>query len=115
MDITRAVELLSAVAQGVDPFTGEMLPESCICNQVEIVRALYCVLNEVRLSSDRKQKSQPENAGKPWTKEEEEQLLQEYHESMTISDMAKIHRRSRGAIETRLVDLGMLEKSYFRR
>lgn len=54
MDITRAVEILNAVAQGVNPFTGEVLPADCICNQVEMVRALYCVLNEVKPSLGKK-------------------------------------------------------------
>ncbi len=77
MDLARAIELLSALAQGINPFTGEVLAENCVCNQAEMIRALYCVLNEVNPLLEKK-KSQPQNAWKPWTQEEEEQLLQEY-------------------------------------
>lgn len=114
MDLARAVELLSAVAQGINPFTGEVLAENCVCNQAEMIRALYCVLNEVNPLLEKK-KSQPQNAWKPWTQEEEEQLLQEYRADMTLSAIAKAHGRSRGAIESRLMDLGEIEKRFFKR
>ena len=43
MDIVRVKEIISALAEGVDPTTGEVLPEDDSCNQVEIVRALNTV------------------------------------------------------------------------
>ena len=45
MDIERAKELLSALADGVNPLTGEVLSRSDSCNQVEIFRALQTVLH----------------------------------------------------------------------
>ena len=36
MDILRAKELLAALADGVNPFTGEILPDDDSCNQAEI-------------------------------------------------------------------------------
>ena len=47
MDITRAKELLSALADGIDPFTGELLPQNHVCNQPEMIRALHEVLNVI--------------------------------------------------------------------
>ena len=44
MDIQRAKELLAVLSDGVNPLTGEVLPEDDSCNQVEIVRALNTVL-----------------------------------------------------------------------
>lgn len=44
MDIIRAKEIVSALAEGIDPTTGEVLPQDSICNKGEIVRALYAVL-----------------------------------------------------------------------
>ena len=82
MDIVRAKELLSALADGIDPFTGELLPQ---------------------------------NAGKPWTDIEEEKLLDEFDSGMTTSAIAKEHGRSKGAIESRLADLGKITDTYFNR
>lgn len=47
MDLQRAKELLSSLANGIDPFNGEPLPEDSVCNKTEIVRAIHCVLREL--------------------------------------------------------------------
>ena len=44
MDLQRAKELLSGLADGVDPLTGEVLPEDHVCNKAEIIQAFHCVL-----------------------------------------------------------------------
>lgn len=41
MDIARAKEIVSALADGIDPFTGEILPRDHICNHPDMIRALY--------------------------------------------------------------------------
>jgi ethanolamine utilization microcompartment shell protein EutL len=45
VDLARARELLSGLADGVNPLTGEILPDDSVWNQAEIVRALNAVLN----------------------------------------------------------------------
>lgn len=47
MDIARAKELLSALADGIDPFTGELLPQNHVCNQPDMIRAFHEVLNVI--------------------------------------------------------------------
>ena len=44
MDVQRAKELLTVLADGVDPLTGEVLPDDHVCNKGEIVRALHCAV-----------------------------------------------------------------------
>lgn len=44
MDVHRAKELLTVLADGVDPLTGEVLPDNHVCNKGEIVRALHCAV-----------------------------------------------------------------------
>ena len=66
MDATRARELLSVLADGIDPLTGEVLPREHLCNQPEIIRALHEVL---RVSPSTKQKAShgmQENLGQRW-------------------------------------------------
>jgi len=45
MEINRAKEIVSALAEGIDPTTGEILPEDSVCNKGEVVRAFYAILN----------------------------------------------------------------------
>jgi hypothetical protein len=49
------------------------------------------------------------NKGKKWDLEEENQLKKNYNEQKSISAIAKIHGRTRGAIRLRLEKLNMLE------
>lgn len=48
MDINRAKEIIEALAEGIDPTTGELLPEDHVCNKGEVVRAFYTVFNELK-------------------------------------------------------------------
>ena len=47
MELKQAEALLTEVADGVDPLTGECLPADSVCNRPEIIRALHCVLRYV--------------------------------------------------------------------
>lgn len=110
MELARAKELLTALADGIDPFTGEVFPRDHVCNQPEIIRALHCVL--LALPGERK-KDTPPNAGQPWSQEEIASLHAEFQMGKPISEMAKLHGRSRGSIEAKLANLGLIERSYF--
>ena len=48
MDIERAKELISVLADGVDPLTGEVLEGDHLCNKPEIIRAMHVVLEELK-------------------------------------------------------------------
>ena len=44
MDISKAKEIVGALAEGIDPITGEILPADHLCNNVDVVRAFYALL-----------------------------------------------------------------------
>lgn len=112
MDIQRAKELLKMLADGVNPLTGEVLDYNDSCNQGEIVRALNTAVTELDKLIAKKSRSQPDNAGKPWTKEEEDQLVKEYQGGITANEIAKLHCRSKGAVAARLARLGLITDRY---
>ncbi len=68
MELAHAIEYLTTLADGIDPVTGEVLPERHICNRGDTVRALYAVLQSASKKEERKL---PSNASQPWTQEEE--------------------------------------------
>ena len=105
MELARAIEYLTMLADGIDPATGEILPEGHICNRGDTVRALYAVLQS---AGKKKERKLPSNAGQPWTQEEEQRLLESYHAGQTIAQLVATHSRSRGAIESRLQRLGAI-------
>lgn len=108
MDIERAKDLLTALADGVNPITGELLPSYDSCNQAEIVRALHTAVTTLEKAAKRSSKPQPDNAGKPWTVDEEAKLVDSYRTGKTGAELAAEHNRSKGAIAARLVKLGVI-------
>ena len=108
MDINRAKEIISTLAEGVDPTTGEMLPNDSICNKGEIVRAFYAVLNH--LDDKKPKKNMPANAGKPWSTEEDTRLKSCYEAGMPRKELCATFERTSGSITSRLVRLGILNK-----
>lgn len=111
MDIERAKELLSTLADGIDPMTGEVLGKYDSCNQVEIVRALHTVLHELDKLPKKKDKNLPENAGKPWTREDEAALCKMFDTGATRKELCGRFKRTPGAIASRLVQLGKLHNT----
>ena len=105
MDIQRAKELLMALAEGVDPLTGEVLPDDHVCNKGEIVRALHCAVEAL---SRKREKPLPENNGKPWTEELDQELCRLFDEGMKKKDLCTRFGRSPGAIVSRLQRLGKM-------
>lgn len=107
MDMARAKEIIEILADGINPITGEVLPPDDCCNQAEVIRAFHTILS----SPKKDQRSNlPENAGKPWTSEDEAMLSDLFNSGMKIGEISKELRRSRGAINSRLVYMGLIQK-----
>lgn len=56
-----------------------------------------------------RRKNRPDGAGASWTDEEDKQLDEEYNSGMKVSEIAKIHDRTNGAIRARLKKHGLME------
>ncbi len=109
MDIIRAKEIVSTLAQGIDPFTGEMLPEDHICNNVEVVRAFFTLINSENIVDKTKKY---ENSGKKWSEEDDKLLKELFENGVKKSELQKQFMRSSGSITARLVKLGLIEERY---
>lgn len=107
MEINKAKEILSELAEGVDPTTGEVLPADSICNKGEIVRALYAVLK--CLDDKQLKKNMPTNAGKPWSKEDEGLLVRLYRSGTSKRDICDALQRTTSGVAARLVHLGIID------
>lgn len=110
MNLTDAISIVEALAEGVDPLTGEALPDQSPYHKPSVIRALYTVAYHLRPSDDLSMSrvTSPANAGSPWTVAEDEQLVREFERRMSIPAIAVKHQRTRGAILARLVRLGKI-------
>lgn len=106
MDIQYAKQILEGLADGMNPLTGEALPQNDACNAPDIIRALHTILRALDREIPAKQR--PENAGKPWTKEDDEELCRRFDSGSSIRELSQIFKRSQGAISSRLERLGKI-------
>ena len=108
-DKARAIfELLD---QGINPHTRQELPRDSIVNDIDVNRAIgtaMMAIDQLRAQLARRALL-PESVGKAWTEEEEQQLKDEFANGVGVEEIAKAHRRTIRAIETRAVMLGLMK------
>jgi len=112
MDADRAIEIVKSLADGVDPHTGERFPSTSSYQNADTVRALYMALDGLdRVKrSKAKQTDGPPKAGKPWTPEEEQRVLDQFDAKVDVSQISQELERTEGAIWARLEKLGRISK-----
>lgn len=111
MLLSRATEILSILADGIDPVTGELLPEDSVCNEPEVIRAFYCILQNLESASKKKRENaRPENSGKPWLPEDDAELREMYAGGCERDRICAHFGRSESSIAARLVRLGVIAR-----
>ena len=123
MERQAALHILQALAQGIDPHTGEHLSGTGPYQHPDTVRALFHAVEALAAPPDARARSAdvrltdvqlnrsaaPAKAGKPWTEEEDKALAEGFDAGGSIADLALAHQRTRVAIQARLVKLGKVE------
>ena len=101
-------QLIEYLAKGIDPITGEILPNESPYNNPDIIRALFLAIKALEYLERREQRerSLPSHAGKPWSEEEDQELIAEFDAGIKVAVIASNHGRTEGAISSRLVKLG---------
>ena len=112
MDEAQALSIVSTLANGVNPVTGEIFPPDSPYQTADVVRALFLVtrLLEARTRT-RPRSSQPDNAGKPWNADEDQKLLRDFDRGISVADLAQSHGRTPAGIRARLEKHGRVQAS----
>lgn len=65
MDAERALKILKPLAEGIDPFTGEILPSESLYQNPQVIRSLFVATTalEKQMECNRRQSNLPQNAG----------------------------------------------------
>ena len=110
MDTTKSLEIIRALADGVDPHTGEEFSADSPYQHPQTIRALFVAtqaLERVKKAGDRQQRL-PDNAGKAWADEEDHRLVLAFDSGKTVKQLAEEHQRTEGSIRSRLVKHGKI-------
>jgi hypothetical protein len=116
MDKEHTLKILNTLANGVHPATGEVCAADSPYQHPDIVRALFEAVRLIErsgaaASTERRSGDIPANTFVRWTPEEEERLAAGFDAGKTSAELAKMHNRSRAAIEARLLKLGKIDAS----
>lgn len=108
----QALRVVNALADGVDPETGELFPEESVLLKPPVIRALFVASRalEAACSAAAAASEQPGQAGKPWSKEEDQRLLDAFDQGASLAALTAAHARSKGGIASRLVRLGRIKE-----
>jgi hypothetical protein len=124
MDTEKHIKTLEALAKGIDPATGEVLPDESPYNNPEVIRSLFSVIDllkspykitSLKKTVEQKQaenleKGLPKNAGVNWSYNERELLKKNFWSQQSIEDIGIQHERTSGAIRSELQKLGLIEE-----
>jgi len=111
MQLDVALPIVRALADGVNPVTGEAYPETSPYAEPRTLRALYSAVDLMSREVEREKRRErlPANFGKPWTQGEDRALAAEFDAGATIPDMARKHMRTQSSIRLRLEKLGKIQ------
>jgi hypothetical protein len=99
MEAERAIEIVQALADGVDPYSGERFSPSSY-QQADTVRPLHLALEA--LAKLRRSTARKTGPGRPWNEDAEKELLREFDGKVDVEEIAAKHERTKGAIWARL-------------
>lgn len=115
----EVVEVLSALASGAHPITGQVFEEDSPYNHPRVIRALFGSIELIESRSGRTRKTLEEinrEQGRPlrsnmrWSEEEDQRLFGLLEEGVLTAEIASRFERTRGAIHSRLQGKGLLER-----
>lgn len=120
----KYVSVIEILAHGIDPGTGEVLPDHSPYNNPEVIRALFFALSSMKKpkkpgqrakqtveekQSDNLAKGKPKNAGQPWTDEQRRLLTKHFSAGDAIDRLAELHERTEVAITSELKKLKLID------
>ena len=110
METSEALQIIKILADGVDPTTGEVFDDNSPCQHPQVIRALFVAIGSMERvqAQELRRRELPSNAGKPWSDEEDTQLIDRFKQGLSVRDLSRKHQRTRGSIESRLVKHGLI-------
>jgi hypothetical protein len=100
MNTEKSLEIIQALANGIDPHTGEEYSADSPYQHPQTVRALFLAIDSMERSkkADERMKRLPGNAGKAWAEEEDQRLVKAFDSGKTYKQLAEEHERTESSI-----------------
>ncbi len=115
--------MLRALANGVNPETGEVLSSGSVANKPEAIRMLFTLAEELIAEPEKQKKSKlspeerqqkniaegrPAKSHFPWTEDERHLLEESYNQNNSIEALSTQFERSARAVAIQLEKMGLI-------
>lgn len=115
--------MLRALANGINPETGEILPSGSVANKPEAIRTLFTLAEELAAEPEKQKKSRlspeerqqkniaegrPAKSHFPWTEEERHLLEESYGQNNSVEALSTQFERSTRAVAIQLEKMGLI-------
>jgi len=106
-----ARKIIHLLAHGIDPITGEVLPDTSPYNQPRVIRALFTVLetDTAKKNKPKTDRNLPVKHGKPWAQDERDYAATSYKNGITVKEIAAHLQRTTGSIRSELIRQGLIQ------
>src|SRR5260221_6436610 len=113
MELSAALPILRALANGINPVTGLPLAEDAPYSEPRTLRAIFTSVGLVEREVEREKRLErlPKNFGKPWSEEEDATLRGHFESGATMQEIARKHGRTVAGCRLRLEKLGVIAPS----
>jgi hypothetical protein len=111
MNTEKSLEIIQALANGIDPHTGEVYSADSSYQHPQTVRALFLAIEALERAKKSEERIQrlPGNAGKPLGDEEDQRLVTAFNSGKTCKQLAEEHGRTEASICLRLMKHGKIQ------
>jgi hypothetical protein len=111
MHLQSALPIVRALADGVNPTTGEPFTDDSPYVDPSTLRALFSAVELMEKETEREKRRErlPANFGQPWSEHEDHALLAGFDAGVILAELARKHERTHSSIRLRLEKLGRLQ------
>lgn len=109
MQIQQDLKIVTMLASGADPDTGE-----AILLSRNVTNALWRIIEFAVQNAKSQTREPPQNRGRSWSGAEDAQVCSEFERREALGKIAEVHGRTRGAFVSRLQRLGKINVAYGR-
>ena len=112
METERAIEIVTKLADGIDPYTDQKIDSSSPYQNADTVRALQIALAAMAPSKRASKRTEEGQGkfGKVWTDEEEKQMEEMFDAKVPVVEIGTKLERTKGAIWARLEKIGRVTR-----
>lgn len=119
---------IKLLANGINPETGEVLPETSLVHRADVIRTLFALSDELadidrqrtkkpKLTPEERRaknisEGRPPRSHFPWDEDEKQRLALEHKSGRTLLQLSRLFERSRLSVAVQLHSLGLFSDEH---